>query len=298
MIKDVEVAINIPSGRMVVDNDIRCLFPEVREARYISGQGVRFWAKYFTEAYAKAGLLHGFVGNSCPGVYKDGNTLYIGNQPWDEEWFEYKDEPYVEYPKIPGEHVAGVCTDLWWYCICDYDEFIRRGGKIGKYGPDIVKVTPGRYILSHHWPYTDAEDSYRPQRMIYATLRLDYRKLEPWYLPEEDVFREIHRIFPEVDWVWIKEMESGRFEIFVVIDDAHGLGHCSAKFEISAELVNEGDYGSIAVLVKKGLRKSLRMNRETKRFYKNFRKLADAERKRQLEVAMKVLDSMDSERRE
>lgn len=294
MIQDVEVAIEVPSGKLVVENDLRHLFRDVIEAEHLSGQGTAFWMKGHAEAYGKAGLLHGFVGNSCPGVYKLGDTLYIGNQPWNKEDFDIDSEPYVKYPRIPGKRVAGVCTDLWWYSICDWAEFVRRGGKIDRWGPDIIKVKPGRYILSHHWPYTTTGDSYRPQRMIYATIKRDYRPLKPWLLPEEKLFMEIKRILPEVKHVWIIEHDGRhKFNLFVVVDNQSG--HYSARFDVPTELVIDKDYGSVAVLIKKKLWQRRSWHKRYYQRYKTVKRLSRAERKRQHKLAMEILNKMTEE---
>lgn len=278
--RDVQVAIDVPSGKLVIDNDLRGLFPEIEDMPHIDGQGVQFWMKGYTEAYGKIGLLHGYVGNSCPGVYKYGDILYIGNQP------------IVAHPQIPGKRVASVCTDLWWYSICDYNEFIRRGGKMGKLAwqnPGIVKVKPGRYVLSHHWPFTDDKDHYREERMIFATIKRSYEPVIPWLLPEEKLFIELERIFPELKWIWIRSnQDRSQFNLFLVVERP-GFRD-SAKLDIPADLVIGEDYGSIAVLVKKELWKERKQTIDLKRRMSELRrKLTPAELKKILEETLKQI---------
>lgn len=298
--RDVQVAIDVPSGKLVVDNDLRDLFPDVEDMPHIDGQGVQFWMKAYTEAYGKIGLLHGYVGNSCPSVYKYGDTLYIGNQPSDVEWSEYKKRPFVAHPQIPGKRVAGVCTDLWWYSICDHDEFIRRGGKVNRsvhpwQNPDIVKVRPGRYVLSHHWPFTDGKDSYREKRMVYATIKWSYKLVIPWLLPEEKLFMELGRILPELKWIWIRSnQDRSQFNLFLIVERP-GFRE-SAKLDIPADLVIGEDYGSIAVLVKKELWKERKQTIDLKRrMSKLEKKLTPVELRRQRKILEETLRRLEKD---
>lgn len=241
MLPNVEIGIRVPSGRLVIDNDLRHLFPDANEDAQHSGV---MWTKHIIEAYGKVGLLHGYVGNSCPGVYKDGNVLYIGNNPSVEK------NRYL-YEDMPGEHVAGVCTDLWWYSICDYDEFIKRGGKINRskwrwQNPDVVKVEPGPYVLSHRWPFSDRADSYRKGRMIYATIRRTYRLPRKWTLPEEGLERNLHMVMDDLTYVGIEVNQARtRFELLCHMRD-------DSMPRVKAPIEDITDIGKIAVLIRKG----------------------------------------------
>ena len=107
----IEFELNVPSGRIVVANDLRDLFdvPGDFDINHRLGTIKQ------TLAMARIGCAHGFVGNSCPGVYRvDENTLAIASVPVDDD----TDEPI----NPPGERVGGICTDLWWYSIVDADE--------------------------------------------------------------------------------------------------------------------------------------------------------------------------------
>ncbi len=147
-----EWELNVPSGKIVVANDLRGLFPLPNGEDFdINGtMGCRLTAL----AYAANGLSHAFVGNSCPGVYKCGDGLFkIVNPPRDEEWDGKK---YVEVKpaqKFEGKRVAGICTDLWWYSICDQAEFQRRckrfKQKAADFSASIVSVKPGVYRFRH-----------------------------------------------------------------------------------------------------------------------------------------------------
>ena len=132
-----EWELNVPSGKLVVANDLRGLFPledddfDINTTRGCSQTAL---------AYAANGMSHAFVGNSCPGVYKCGDGIFkIANPPSDEE-FE-------------GERVAGICTDLWWYSLCDHAEFQRRckrfKQKADGFSVAIVDIKPGVYRFRH-----------------------------------------------------------------------------------------------------------------------------------------------------
>lgn len=163
--------LSVPSGKLVFANDLRSLVPEGDKDRYVN---YNIEIKKTTLDYAAVGMSHGFTGNSCPSVYKDGDTLVVGNNNYDED-----DEDGVppEEP-IKGEKVGYVCTDLWWYSAMDYNLFMKLTKektwpkeRIDAYLKDFtVEVTPGEYEITHNlgsdgYYYAGIPD-------IYATFRL------------------------------------------------------------------------------------------------------------------------------
>lgn len=150
-----EWELNVPSGQIVVANDLRELFPVDDDFDVCTTIGCH----RTTLAYAEAGMSHAYVGNSCPGVYlcKDG-TYKIANPPAGG-----KDDPSFE-----GDCVAGVTTDLWWYSMCDREEFRRRCKrfkvKTSDFSHTVVRVEPGVYRFRHH---NDLDIDYGPE-IVYA----------------------------------------------------------------------------------------------------------------------------------
>lgn len=169
--------LNVPSGKLVVANDLRDVFPmseSVSSVNMILGQHET------ALAYSRVGMSHASVGNSCPSVYRRDaehytisggvpeeykSSTYLGKEG-DEykyenvEWAEGEYEAAVE---AMGEDVASICTDLWWYSIVDYDEYIRRSAFV--FGEDsarrvkeeldgwtvsVVDVKPGVYKFVHN----------------------------------------------------------------------------------------------------------------------------------------------------
>jgi hypothetical protein len=163
-----EWELNVPSGKLVVANDLRAVFPlpEDEDFNINTTRGCSLTAL----AYAGNGLSHAFVGNSCPGVYacKDG-SFKIANGPSEEKW---NGKEYVKIKPAPvfdGKKLAGICTDLWWYSICDYDEFKRRlkhfKAKAKDFNVNIVDVKPGVYRFSHD---EDARRHDGPEECVYT----------------------------------------------------------------------------------------------------------------------------------
>lgn len=151
-----EWELNVPSGKIVVANDLRDWFPSDEDHDVNSMLGTHLT----TLGYAEVGMSHGFVGNTCPDVYRDGEDRFVvgsyRDEIWDAEDREYRPNPE---PCPWGKKVADVCTDLWWYSIVDYDEFLRR---LAHYTPDedlqeildrwsmrVVDVRPGVYKFRH-----------------------------------------------------------------------------------------------------------------------------------------------------
>lgn len=154
-IENITIDLNIPSGKMVFANDLRKWF-RVHTDYNINNNGGIFDT---IKAYEKVGMAHGFVGNSCPSVYKvDKENLSISSygMPVDEE--DRGDEDKWIHPV--GKEVGGICTDLWWYCIVDLEDFKRRFFDMGGTAEDfkneikhcdIVNVKPGVYRILHNF---------------------------------------------------------------------------------------------------------------------------------------------------
>lgn len=134
-----EFDLNVPSGKLFIGNDFRVLFPADEPEGSIN---LPFGCHMTMLAYAEIGMAHGYVGNSCPLVYKRGNTLWIGDGA-----------------KKGAKRVASISTDLWWYSIVDFHQFACRAahyhpGKAlmdvkDEYGVKVVDVRPGVYRVSH-----------------------------------------------------------------------------------------------------------------------------------------------------
>ncbi len=152
--------LSLPSGKMVVANDLRELFPLPREES-LSGTLRDFEAD--TLLYAKVGMAHAKVGNTDPKVYRRGPLRYeIANYGWDEETGERRIPP-------DAEEVARISTDLWWYSICDYDEYRRRAAQPpegwGEPPIHVVDVAPGLYEFTHQSWEGDG-----PSTTVYTTI--------------------------------------------------------------------------------------------------------------------------------
>jgi len=165
-----EWELNVPSGKLVVANDLRVLFPlpEDEDFDINTTMGCRQTAL----AYAANGMSHAFVGNSCPGVFKCGDGIFkIANKPRDEEWDGKKFVKIKPAPKFEGEEVAGICTDLWWYSICDHAEFKRRckrfKQKAADFSVEVVDIKPGVYRFRHD---EDARGHDGPEERVYTRI--------------------------------------------------------------------------------------------------------------------------------
>lgn len=139
-----EITIDVPSGKLVVTDDLRPVFNGFRDdfASYNTAKG----QAQVTEEYAKQGCAYGPVGNSCPTLYRTGEDTYvIANPAYD---------PDTDTETVPDgwEKLAWVCTDLWAYSIADHDLWAARGGN----SPDVsftgqvIEIPAGRYTFTHH----------------------------------------------------------------------------------------------------------------------------------------------------
>jgi len=153
------IDLSVPSGKLVIANDLRDLFENEYEEEDLRpcSRGFGFnlnsdmGCRQVFEAYGKLGMAHGFVGNTCPGVYRiNEDALTISRIKYDEDLND-EDDP------LPGERVAGICTDLWWYSIVDYDDYVRRTGEKPNEWCSIVEVKPGTYRVTHRYHLLDRD---------------------------------------------------------------------------------------------------------------------------------------------
>lgn len=166
--KDVSVELNIPSGKMVFANDLRRWFKIHGSYNINLDVGI----VRTIQAYEKVGMAHGFVGNTCPRIYKENETsISISASPlenkWDEDSKKYidRDDEEVKKETPSGEDVGGICTDLWWYSVVDYNDFrvrfLNTGGTLKafkefvKRSCTVVDVTPGVFTVQHFFVHKD-----------------------------------------------------------------------------------------------------------------------------------------------
>ncbi len=195
--------INIPSGQFVAANDLRELFPVVGDFSINHIIGMKLTA----EQYAEQGMAHGFVGNTCPSVWrrlnkkKPNSSFVIGSGAYNRKTDEAKPIRY-------HESVANICTDLWWYSIADYEDYMRRQTAVNfdevavddyedavskaldAFGAEAVSCRPGVYRFTHLTHMMDRDD--------YAHERI-YAKFE-WVREPDPVVRDTKAEYESMDY--------------------------------------------------------------------------------------------------
>jgi hypothetical protein len=239
----IEIAINIPSGKIAFDDDLRYIFGDDQpnfELNEILG------LKLATEHYGRLGIFHGFVGNSSPSVYQNKNKIAIGCSG-----------PKRESVGLVGKKVGTIITGLWWYSLMDYDLYVSKGGdpKVR-----VINVTPGRYVLKHRLSST----GWAKPPTLFASLEKSNRKVKAWKLPEEGVADALLKVLPKnmrksKNWIQVKPSNdeetkglykvSGRVGPKVKSFDNKGkLSKSQSSFAI---LVKETDLKHTKTLMKK-----------------------------------------------
>ena len=142
--------LNVPSGKLVIANDLRKLFPVLKDYNVNGVQG----SLATTQEYAAVGMAYGSVGNTCPGVYQTGKASFkVACPAFPERWNGKAWVPRKRKTRWRGKRVAWICTDLWWYSMADRDECERRAQGLGlpltDFKVDIVDVKPGVYRFVH-----------------------------------------------------------------------------------------------------------------------------------------------------
>lgn len=154
--------LNVPSGKIVFANDLREYYRVIGSHDIMSKEGL----KATFDDYEKIGMIHYFVGNTCPEItQKDSKHLAIEHVPFisnvEEEKlsdvdFELREkERDQQYEELNKRSVGSIITDLWWFCAVDYDDLIKHIEKdardIESYMKNmvVVDVTPGVYEFEY-----------------------------------------------------------------------------------------------------------------------------------------------------
>jgi hypothetical protein len=138
-----EITINVPSGKIIVADDLRPVFKwdDSTMARY----GTTIGQAQAIKAMAAIGCAYGPAYNCGLGLWRTGPDSYIIANP---AYSEEDDEPSI----LGATLLAKICTDLWAYSIADYDHWLSQGGDPHQlsWADTIVDVTPGTYRFTHH----------------------------------------------------------------------------------------------------------------------------------------------------
>lgn len=183
-INEYSVEIEFPTGELICNDTLpyaNGMFEALEKAT--PNINSRLGLKERTLAYANENILHVFVSNTSPSLFKKGETLVIGRSS-DNECApcscgeEICDCEYEEYYPLEGsEPIASICTDLWWATLVDVA--VYRNHLINYYGEEQgekylsqikqkvkTKIKPGVYNCTCH-RVEDYEDC---PPMTYVTL--------------------------------------------------------------------------------------------------------------------------------
>jgi hypothetical protein len=132
-----DVLLNVPSGEIIFANDLRSLTQT--EDTFYTESTIGLVKE--TQAYAKEGMIHIYVGNTCPKVCKTLEEIQIINLNED-----------TDPTRILYDIQGFICTDIGWYCAMDKNLFLERCQEENlnpeEFDPLYVSVDPGVYSFS------------------------------------------------------------------------------------------------------------------------------------------------------
>lgn len=154
--------LNVPSGKMVVAEDLREFFPI--QCDYDINKICGMYEE--SKAYSEVGMIHLVTSDNCSVMYKTKSGFTISEK------------------KLKNK-VAHINTK--WISICDYDAFIAAGGKIG-YSEAIVDCEPGVYEFTDYKFVNNGNVEIK--RISNSTAVINYRKkyLEENYTLEQMLY--------------------------------------------------------------------------------------------------------------
>lgn len=142
-----EITLDCPSGKIVVGNDFRNLFPDERDD-YDSVNSVSGVIKE-VKRFEKYGMVHFLVGNSSPTVFQKGKSNLCITRVYDEK---------TDEREVPGKGykvAAWICTDLWWVSAMDYGLYKKlckeKKIKVSDLRPaKVLDVKPGKWVFKYN----------------------------------------------------------------------------------------------------------------------------------------------------
>lgn len=162
--------VDIPSGKVMFANDLRCLFPDsdnlsdayiTKKSGYYNSINSDVGVMYNKEFWNNLGMVYVQVGNTSPNVFKDKETgiisvkfknIYIDDEDLSQyEQDEEEDEGYVKNYSDTEQDMGRICTDLWAVCAVDYDLMkslcLKHNIDFEKLSEDCIEVAvePGKY---------------------------------------------------------------------------------------------------------------------------------------------------------
>jgi hypothetical protein len=186
--KPYDIYIDIPSGEMILSNNVKGY--DIFDKDCKDENGISEHSEYyslcnavgkqnFAVGYSAKGAIHLSISNCSCQMFQDGDTpdkFVMGSGLYGEE-FDNMDMP--ENYKLVGD----VCTDWWGYSVVDKDDFIKKFGSDiitkNKYQMDdypdnqytvkyseadwghdvhIIKCLAGRYKFTHRFRCRDKKD--------------------------------------------------------------------------------------------------------------------------------------------
>jgi len=168
---EIEFDIAILSGKMMISDDFRPWFSVPGEGginvNSVSGTGE------MTVEAASNGFAHFAVGNSCPSLFRAGDTYSVAclaldddEKPMDAEARHYQEQ---------ATQLTVVDTELWWVTIADAEDFRTRGCQAPA---DEICVEPGTYRFRYYSTRKDFDHSY-DRTLTFA----DFRRVDDDPLP-------------------------------------------------------------------------------------------------------------------
>ena len=176
----------LKTGNLLVADWFRISeFTKIVEKKDISINSRKGREEKATHLARKFNLVSICVGNTCPGVYQNGNQIVVG----------YHNDDEGDIPDNFTE-IGSVCTDLWAATFVEYetlielvarkkpdtakeivDAYLTEHEDSGAYGLHKLTVEPGTYYLYHFGDYEDFAEMAQKEG-----LKLDTGHISPYFL--------------------------------------------------------------------------------------------------------------------
>jgi hypothetical protein len=238
--KPIRVALQVSSGKLVIsgisflnqftEGDAGWPMVNDRFGRHVK-------ERQQMEGFAQRGLIYGYIGNSVPTIFQDGNTITLGSSSAELE--EKILDPF------PGTVVGSFSTDASSYFMADHDDFLGKGGRTDQHWehqrPIIVSLEPGRYVVAHYYGLNPQGEG----RTLYATITKSDEAIINAVCPEEILGAKIDSLFPAMDYLDIRVLKPfEEFEVRFLLQESE---FSSAKVTIPADKISDDAFLQSAI---------------------------------------------------
>ncbi|MEU4229370.1 hypothetical protein AB0F17_34180 [Nonomuraea sp. NPDC026600] len=136
------ITLQVPSGKLLIADDLRGVYKY--DDTGMASLNTALGKSQAVKAMAELGCAYGPALNCHLGLYPTGDGTYVIATP------AYTEDDHPRFPD--SADLANICTELWAFCMADFDDWRSRGGDPSTldWSDTVVNVPAGAYKVTYH----------------------------------------------------------------------------------------------------------------------------------------------------